>query len=307
MMYKDELKIAYQEDFTTTEIQYRPARPEDVPEMADLFLEAVSDMYARNNMTAAVPPRPAVLLGYEHVRSTGIFHVAEVEGRIAAIAGAILRDHLWYLSAFWARPELQRRGIGMPLLRRVWDAGQQAGATIFFTWSSVDSAAMASYMKLGMVPGYPILLFEGATRKLPSVASVYQVEALEKSQAMDLDQEIRGTRRPVDHELWLDRLSLQGRQVLRDGEVVGYYYLGKGAIGPVAWKRPGDGEALLTLACQESIALAPQIRLAVPGINHSALRFAFDSGLRLTSFAHFLTTAPFGRMEGYLPWGPGLY
>jgi GNAT superfamily N-acetyltransferase len=67
-------------------------------------------------------------MGYEHVRSTGIFHVAELEGRIVAIAGAILRDHLWYLSAFWARPGLQRRGIGMPLLRRVWNAGQQAGA-----------------------------------------------------------------------------------------------------------------------------------------------------------------------------------
>jgi GNAT superfamily N-acetyltransferase len=301
------MEFQYREEMKISEIQYRPARPEDVPEMADLFLEAVSNMYARNNITAAVPPRPAVLLGYEHVRSTGIFHVAELEGQIVAIAGAVVRDHLWYLSAFWAQPHLQGRGIGMPLLRRVWDAGQQASATIFFTWSSVDNAAMASYMKLGMVPGYPILLFEGAPRKLSSVAPAYEVEALEKPHAMDLDQEIRGTRRPADRELWLDRLGLQGRQVLRDGEVVGYYYLGKGNIGPVAWNKPGDGEALLTLACQESSAMAPQIRLAVPGINHSALRFALDSGLRLTSFAHFLTTAPFGRIEGYLPWGPGLY
>lgn len=301
------IEIQCREEVKMAEIQYRPARPEDVPEMADLFLEAVSNMYARNNITAALPPRPAVLLGYEHVRSTGIFHVAELEERIVAIAGAIVRDQLWYLSAFWARPDLQRRGIGMPLLRRVWDAGQGAGATIFFTWSSVDSTAMASYMKLGMVPGYPILLFEGAPRKLPSVASAYKVEALEKSHAMDLDQEMRRTRRPADHELWLDRLGLQGRQVLRDGEVVGYYYLGKGNIGPVAWNTPGDGEALLTLACQESSAMAPEVRLAVPGINHSALRFAFDSGLRLTSFAHFLTTAPFGRMDGYLPSGPSLF
>jgi len=301
------LEIQYREKLKMAEIQYRPARPEDVPEMADLFLEAVSNMYARNNITAAVPPRLAVLGGYEHVRSTGIFHVAELDGRIAAIAGAILRDHLWYLSAFWARPDLQRRGIGMPLLRRVWEAGQQAGATIFFTWSSIDSAAMASYMKLGMVPGYPILLFQGTPRKLPRVASAYKVEALEKAHAMDLDQEMRGTRRPVDHELWLERLGLQGRQVLRDGEVVGYYYLNQGAIGPMAWRQPQHGEPVLNLAYQESTAMTPEIRLAVPGINHSALRFAFDSGLRLTSFAHFLTTAPFGRMEGYLPWGPGLY
>lgn len=301
------MEIQYRQELKMTEIQYRLARPEDVPEMSDLFLEAVSNMFARNNVTAAVPPRPAVLLAYEHVRSTGIFHVAELEGRIAAIAGAIVRDQLWYLSAFWARPDIQRRGIGMPLLRAVWNAGQEAGAKIFFTWSSVDTTAMASYMKLGMYPGYPIFLFEGAPQKLPSVASTYNVAALEKSQAMDLDQEIRGTRRRADHELWLDRLGLQGRQVLRDGEVLGYYYLNKGAIGPVAWKKPQDGEPVLALACQEATAIAPQIRIAVPGVNHSALRFAFDSSLHLTSFAHFLTTAPFGRMESYLPSGPSLY
>ena len=295
------------EDLKIMEVKYRPARPEDVPEMADLFLEAVSNMYARNNITAALPPRPAVLLGYEHVRATGLFHVAELEGRIAAIAGAIVRDHLWYLSAFWTRPDLQRKGIGMPLLRAVWTAGQAAGATVFFTWSSVDSAAMASYLKLGMVPGYPILLFEGSLQKLPPVPSTYQVEPLEKSQAMALDQEIRATGRGTDHDFWRNGWGLQGRQVSQAGEVVGYYYLGKGGIGPVVWKKPQHGEPVLTLACREAATATPQIRLSIPGINHAALRFAFEAGLRLTSFANFLTTAPFGQMAQYLPSGPGLY
>lgn len=295
------------EELKMMEIQYRPARPQDVPEMADLFLEAVSNMYVRNNVTAALPPHAAVMQAYEHVRATGIFHVAELEGRIVAIAGAVVRDHLWYLSAFWARPELQRKGIGMPLLKAVWAAGQEAGATVFFTWSSVDNAAMASYMKLGMVPGYPILLFEGAPQKLSPVASAYEVTTLEKSQAMALDQEIRATSRAADHDFWQDHAGLPGWQVLWEGEVVGYYYLGKGGVGPVAWKRPQDGESVLTLACREAAAAAPQIRLFIPGINHSALRFAFNSGLRLSSFAHFLTTAPFGQMAQYLPSGPSLY
>jgi len=194
----------------------------------------------------------------------------------------------------------------MPLLKAVWAAGQDAGATVFFTWSSVDSAAMASYMKLGMVPGYPILLFEGAPRKPPPVASAYDVETLEKSEAMALDQEIRGTGRSVDHDFF-DNWGLQGRQVIRAGEVVGYYYLGKGGIGPVAWKKPQHGEPTLTLACREAATTASQIRLSIPGINHAALRYAFDAGLRLTSFAHFLTSAPFGQMAQYLPSGPGLY
>jgi hypothetical protein len=63
----------------------------------------------------------------------------------------------------------------------------------------------------------------------------------------------------------------------------------------------------LTLACRDAAAMAPSIRLAIPGINHAALRFAFESGLRLTSFAHLLATAPFGRLEQYLPSGPSLF
>lgn len=295
------------EELKMMEIQYRPARPEDVPEMADLFLEAVSNMYARHNITAAVPPRPVVLLSYKHVRATGIFHVAELEGRIVAIAGAIVRDHLWYLSAFWARPDLQHQGIGMPLLKGVWNAGQEAGATVFFTWSSIDSAAMASYMKLSMFPGYPIMMFEGTPQTLPLVTSAYEVTTLDKAQAIALDQEIRATGRGADHDFWQGGGGVQGRLVIRAGEVVGYYYLGKGGIGPVAWRKPQHGEPVLTLACHEAATATAQIRLFIPGINHAALRYAFNAGLRLTSFAHFLTTAPFGQMTQYLPSGPGLY
>jgi GNAT superfamily N-acetyltransferase len=307
MLYRDEINVSYTDKSQTAEIQYRPARPEDVPEMADLFLEAVGNMYARNGITAPVPPRPAVLAAYEHVHSTGIFHVAELDGRIVAIAGAIIRDHLWYLSAFWARPDLQRRGIGMPLLRSVWSAGQEIGAKIFFTWSSVDTTAMASYMKLGMYPGYPILLFEGAPHKLPEVASGYEVTILEKRRAMELDQEALGIRRPADHDLWSGRAGFEGRQVLHWGEVVGYYYLGKGSLGPVAWRKATEGQALLTLAFREATVATPQIRLAVPGINYAALRFVFDSGLRLTNFAHFLSTESFGQIDRYLPSGPSLF
>ena len=83
-----------------------------------------------------------------------------------------------------------------------------------------------------------------------------------------------------------------------------YYYLNRGGIGPAAWKEPEHGEAVMTLACREAADMAPAIRFAVPGINHLALRFAFESSLRLTSFAHFLTTSTFGRMGQYLPSSP---
>jgi hypothetical protein len=127
------------------------------------------------------------------------------------------------------------------------------------------------------------------------------VVALEKGAALELDQYVRGTSRQPDHDFWFSNPHLHARQVNQNGKVVGYYYLNRGVIGPAAWKNPKDGKLLLTLACRDASALATAIRIAVPGINHSAVRFAFEAGLRLTSFAHFLNTGSFARMEQYIP------
>lgn len=274
--------------------------------MAELFLTAVNALYARNNITTAVPPMPAVQAAFEHVRATGISRVAEQDGRIVGIGGAVVRDNLWYLSSFWVHPDLQRRGIGKPLLNAVWEAGREAGARTFFVWSSIDTTALAAYMKLGMLPGYQILVMEGAPT-LPLPLPGYEVETLDGSTALELDLAIRGTRRAPDHDLWLATPGQQARQVRHRGRIAGYFYCNRGKIGPAAWAEPQDAEAVLTLACHEAATAAPQVSFAVPGINGAALRFAFAAGLRLTSCAHFLTTKPFGRMEQYLPSGPSLY
>ncbi|HVG29529.1 MAG TPA: hypothetical protein VM864_07500 [Pyrinomonadaceae bacterium] len=68
-----------------------------------------------------------------------------------------------------------------------------------------------------------------------------------------------------------------------------------------------DAEAVLALARRESSGLAETIYLRVPGVNHAAIRFALGRGLRLASFSHFFTSAPFGRPEQCLPSGPTLF
>ena len=123
---------------------------------------------------------------------------------------------------------------------------------------------------------------------------------------MQFDREIRGTSRQLEHELW-DRMGLKGTQMSKEGKVVGYYYLGRGGIGPAAWKDPTCAHALMTQASREAIAIGPEVTFLVPGINHDALQFAFAHGLRLTNVAHFLTTTSFGHMERYLPSGPAFY
>lgn len=288
------------------DIRYRRARPDDLPAMASVFLSALPDLYARNNIMAPLPPRSTVMVDFEHVLDTGTFHVAEQNQRIVAIAGAIVRDPLWFLSAFWALPSLQGRGIGMPLLRRVWQDGRDAGASVFFTWASIDLTAMAAYMKLGMLPGAQILKFEGVPQGVESLAEGYEVLPLEPAVAMALDFIILRTQRRADHTFWRDRADRTGFQLVYRGQIAGYYYLGDGAIGPAAWTEPRHGTSLLAAAFAGSAA-APTTRLAIPGMNHDALRFALGAGLRLRGFAHFLTSARFERLGYYLPSGPALF
>lgn len=285
------------------DITYREARAEDLPECVHLFEESVGDMRTRHNIASPPQQRGAAQLAvYQHILSTGFFHVALEGERIAAFACAILRDRLWFLSGFWARPQVQRKHIGMPLLRRVWDAGRQAGATTYFVWSSVDLPAMAAYLKMGMLPGTQIMAFDGATAAAKPAPAEYTTQPLTRAVAMALDKVMLGTRREGDHD-FMARSGWQGTQVLRAGIGVGYYYLHEGHVGPAAWTHPRHADAVLGLAC----AGQQSVTLLVPGMNHDALQFALGSGLRLTGFAHLLMTSPFGHLDRYLPSGPALF
>lgn len=289
-------------------INYREPSEAEIPETVEVFLNAVADMYARHGIGSPLPDRRATEIGYAHILRSGIFHVAEVDGQIGAICNAVVRDRLWFLSGFWALPHLQRQKIGGALLERVLAAGRDAGARTFFTWSSIDLTAMAVYMKKGMLPGYQILTFAGTPGvDLADSRAGYEVQPLELAVAMHMDKETRATGREMDHRFWLSEAGHEGRQVLRDGRTVGYYYFNQGTIGPAAWLVPQDAEALMRIACREATAQAAQVRMMIPGANHTAIRFALSAGLRLAAFSHLLTTAPFGCMEQYLSSGPLLF
>lgn len=289
------------------EAEYRPVRQAEMPEAVELFLTTVADLQKRWNLNWPLPPREYIETTYEHVRRTGIFLVAEVDGKLGAICHAIVRDHIWFLSGFWTLPHLQGQKIGRQLLKLVWDEGARVGSSIFFTWSSIDLQAMASYMKMGMMPGYQLLNFIGEARCPKEKRPDYETQPLDLTAAMMIDEQIRGTRRETDHQFWLSEMKSEGRQLVRSGRTVGYYYLNKGTIAPAAWLNDTDGGALLEAACREASEQAGQIRLIVPGANHAAIRFALQANLKLAGYGHLLTTASFGQMEKYLTSGPSLF
>jgi len=247
-----------------------------------------------------------VARGYAYVARTGIFRVATVEDRLVALACAIVRGPIWFLSGFWADPSLRLQGIGAPLLREVRDEGAKAGARVFYVWASIDAAAIASYMKLGMLPGTQLFAFAGPAALRPTDPAL-RTEPLAPDRVADLDRDLVGVRRDDDHRYWLDRDDARGRAVLRGREVVGYYHVHHGTIGPVGWSRDEPGESVLAAAFADAASDGGDVQITSPGMDHVALRFALSSGLRLVRQSHLLWTEPVGHMERYVPSGPLLF
>jgi len=285
------------------DITIREAQPEDLPECVNLFQESVTDLGKRQNLPPPQPmPAGRRLLIYQHILANGIFHVALQGKRVVAFACANLRDRLWFLSGFWARPAVQKQHIGMQVLRKVWETGRKRGATTYFVWASSDLPALAAYLKLGMLPGAQIMVFEGGPSVARPAPAAYSTHPLSKSVAMGLDKVMLGARREEDHD-FMARLGWDGTQVMRGGIGVGYFYTHEGIVGPAAWTHPRHAEAILALACGGQ----KQVSIRAPGMNHDALQFCLSAGLRLTGFSHLLSSAPFGHMDRYIPSGPYLF
>ena len=232
--------------------------------------------------------------------------MAELDGRIVALACATMREAQWFLSGFWAAPDLRLHGIGGPLLREVFDDGARRGATSFYVWASVDEAALAAYMKLGMLPGTQLFTFQSEPARLPAVRQGYASAAATYETIAALDRDAVGVERRVDHDYW----SAHGfalRAVTRGDRVVGFYYLIDGIVGPAAWASDVDGEEVLGFAMREVATTHSVVAMSIPGTNHVALRVALGSGLRLIRLSHLLWTRPIGDMTRYVPSGPMLF
>jgi GNAT superfamily N-acetyltransferase len=286
---------------------YRRLRREEVPTAAEVFILSVGELAKRHGLAAPTSYTPAsVVPAYEHLLETGIFEVAELDGKIVGIAAAVVRDSVWFLAMFWVLPEHKLQGIGRPLLERVRRLGEEQGATVRCVWSSIDYAAIASYLKLDLMPGGPIFTFAGPLATPPATPANTQLRELVPHTASAIDRVVRGTPREVDHAHWRGR-ALPGYQLEADGRAVGYFYVKDGVIGPAAWLDPAAGDALLSHALLQASSQAPELKFIALGGNHSAIRHAIAAGLRLVSASHFFTSEPFGALDRYLPSGPVLF
>ena len=176
---------------------------------------------------------------YEHLAQTAArFLVAEQNGEIIGFSRSIMRDGHLELTELFVSPEHQSGGVGRQLMTRAFPKEQGQTRSII---SSADMRAQKLYMKMGVVPRFPVYYFG----KSPQPATVSTDLAFEPITNLPetlailskLDQTILGHRRDTDHSWFLaDR---QGYLYYRDGQPVGYGYLGH-RNGPFALLNSAD-------------------------------------------------------------------
>ena len=314
-------------------LSYRPVRPDELEACIDIWRESINDYMRRLNMPDMQSESGPLRRLYTHLQATDPdrFVVAtQVDGaggaaqRIVAFAAAVQRDHLWFLSMCFVRPEIQSTGVGRALVAAVGPAEPAAdGDDRTVRATATDSAqpiSNALYASLGIVPRVPLLNLIGlpehpeAFDALPTGITPVPFDVLARdghdslaATVDSLDRELLGVAHPIDHA-YLRSESRRGWLYLGpDGAPVAYGYATEaGRIGPVASR---DADLLVPILGHLTTAVTPRGAFAVwlPGTADRAVVATLRAGFRLEPFPVLLCwDRPFVDLSRYLPISPGL-
>jgi len=298
--------------------RFRPGTPDDTRACFDIFETTVDDLGRRTggnaNSTAGDPAafdirRPL----FDHLASTAeLWWIAEDEatGRPVGYARSILRDGVRELTEFFVLPDVQSGGIGRGLLERTFPA---EGARHRAIVATIDTRAIARYLKTGLDARLPMIGWEGAPRDDP-LASDLSHEPIDPAdlpveELGAIDAAILDFRRDVDHR-WL-ATQREGWLYRRAGDAVGYGYHASlaGWGGPYAALSASDlpvlladGEAAAARAGHAFVTFdTPTV--ARPAIDHLLAR-----GFRVDPFVMLVfTDGPIDRLDGYVLTSPPFF
>ena len=95
----------------------------------------------------------------------------------------------------------------------------------------------------------------------------------------------------------------------RDGRAIGFSFIGRDGVGPVAAKKPSDLPFILLQVESQAHAMGlERIEIQVPAPNEVAMRHLMGRGYRLDPWINFLMSdRPFGRFDRLVPFSPPLF
>jgi GNAT superfamily N-acetyltransferase len=275
-------------------VRYRPGTPDDTKSCFEIFETAVDDLGRRTggnaNSTSGDPAafetrRPL----FDHLAATGdLWWVAEddASGRPVGYARSIVRDGVRELTEFFVLPDAQSAGVGRGLLDRAFPTDGARHRAIVAT---IDTRAIARYLRTGLDARLPIIGWEGTPRDEPLETDLAREPIDAGDPPLDelagIDRRILDFSRDVDHR-WLAS-QRPGWLYRRGGSAVGYGYgpSRAGWGGPYAALEPADLPVMM--ADGESAAARAGhafVTFDTPMVGRAAIDHLLGRGFRVDPF-----------------------
>jgi len=296
-------------------ITYREGNIEDSHSAFQVFVKSIMDYSERMGVMAITGGNdPAVIESlwqkrrpmFEFLAKTASqFWVAEQDGEIVAYARSVEHDGLQELTEFFVSPGQQSGGIGGGLLSRAFPKTDARYRTIIAT---LDERALYRYMKAGVYGRFLLKYFYRKAERV-DIKTDLKIEPLQlnihREQIDRIDKELIGHVRGVVHD-WI-ATDRNGLVYKRDGEIVGYGYVGSGH-GPFAVLDDNDFPAVLAHAESLMAEKGEEFGAGVPLINVKATQYFIERKYQIDSFsALMMSNVPFGRFENYLCFSPEFF
>ena len=301
---------------TAERLRYRRATADDSRACHDLLWTSVVDLGRRQGSplegTADDWWRTGESLHSLLTQLAAEWWVAEEShsGRLVAFARTIEREGLVELTEFFVVPEAQGRGIGRELLERAFPSVAGKVRSIVAT---ADVRAQARYYAAGTVACFPIYSLAGdigeadtsGDRGLAAMA-IDNARAMESQRA--IERQVLGYGRSDEEMRWL----LEHRRAhlyQRDGETIGYSFVGADGVGPAAALAPSELPAILLHVEGMARSMGQQrIEISIPAPNEVAIRHLMGRGYRFDTWINFLMSDhPFGQFDRFVPFSPPMF
>jgi GNAT superfamily N-acetyltransferase len=296
------------------QLRYRRATPLDSRACHDLMWTSVVDLGARHGSplqgTADEWWGSGESLHHLLARLAAEWWVAEEtdSGRLIGFARTLERDGLLELTEFFVLPDVQGKGIGRALLELAFPAGRGAVRSIVAT---SDVRAQARYYAAGMVARFPIYTLAARPSDAEPAGDLAAVPIDDAQTFHDqraIERQALGHRRSDEELGWLVE-HRRAHLYKRDGEAIGFSFVGSDGVGPVAAKEPSDLPFILLHVEGQAHAMGlERIEIQVPAPNEVAMRHLMGRGYRLDPWINFLMSdRPFGRFDRLVPFSPPLF
>jgi GNAT superfamily N-acetyltransferase len=291
----------------------RRGAPDDSRACFDVFLPAVRDLTTRQGSPWEPDPEELwdeLLPMLERLASHAAeWWVAEdaASGELIGYARSVERGGLFELTELFVHPGRQSAGLGADLIGHAFPNGRGDVRAIIAT---TDVRAQARYYGAGTSARFPIVAMEGPPHPVDRDPTV-EIERLGGS--ADLTPLIEIERAVLEFDRgdefgWLID-QREGSLYRRDGELIGFSFVSRGGMGPIAAIEPADIVPILGHVESRAAELGiGTLSLEVPMVNEVAIRHLLARGMRMDTFLTlFMSSRPFGRFDRFIGFSPPFF